>query len=129
MEQAYELVTRYFEIVIKWAILLCEVIGVLMIVLTAIRGVIAWIMKKSNARLIAAEGIAVALTFKLGGEVMRSVIVREWSELLILGAVVLLRAVMAILIHFEIRAEKNLLNDSMRGKKNEPGDKPPIVRI
>lgn len=129
MEQAYELVTRYFEIVIKWAILLCEVIGVLMIVLTAIRGVIAWIMKKSNARLIAAEGIAVALTFKLGGEVMRSVIVREWSELLILGAVVLLRAVMAILIHFEIRAEKNLLNDPMRGKKNEPGDKPPIVRI
>ena len=129
MEQAYELVTRYFEIVIKWAILLCEVIGVLMIVLTAMRGVIAWIMKKSNARLIAAEGIAVALTFKLGGEVMRSVIVREWSELLILGAVVLLRAVMAILIHFEIRAEKNLLNDPMRGKKNEPGDKPPIVRI
>ena len=129
MEQAYELVTRYFEIVIKWAILLCEVIGVLMIVLTAIRGVIAWIMQKSNARLIAAEGIAVALTFKLGGEVMRSVIVREWSELLILGAVVLLRAVMAILIHFEIRAEKNLLNDPMRGKKNEPGDKPPIVRI
>ena len=129
MEQAYELVTWYFEIVIKWAILLCEVIGVLMIVLTAIRGVIAWIMQKSNARLIAAEGIAVALTFKLGGEVMRSVIVREWSELLILGAVVLLRAVMAILIHFEIRAEKNLLNNPMRGKKNEPGDKPPIVRI
>ena len=129
MEQAYELVTRYFEIVIKWAILLCEVIGVLMIVLTAMRGVIAWIMQKSNARLIAAEGIAVALTFKLGGEVMRSVIVREWSELLILGAVVLLRAVMAILIHFEIRAEKNLLNNPMRGKKNEPGDKPPIVRI
>ena len=129
MEQAYELVTHYFEIVIKWSILLCEIIGVLMIVLTAIRGVIAWIMKKSNARLIAAEGIAVALTFKLGGEVMRSVIVREWSELLILGAVVLLRAVMAILIHFEIRAEKNLLNNPMRGKKNEPGDKPPIVRI
>ena len=128
MEQAYELVTRYFEIVIKWAILLCEVIGVLMIVLTAIRGVIAWIMKKSNARLIAAEGIAVALTFKLGGEVMRSVIVREWSELLILGAVVLLRAVMAILIHFEIRAEKQLLGDLPVEPKDKT-KKPPIVRL
>ena len=72
MEQAYELVTQYFEIIIKWSILLCEIIGVLIIVLTTVRGVIAWIMKKTNARLIAAEGIAVALTFKLGGEVMRS---------------------------------------------------------
>ena len=128
MEQAYELVTQYFEIVIKWSILLCEIIGVLMIVLTAIRGVIAWIMKKTNARLIAAEGIAVALTFKLGGEVMRSVIVREWSELLILGAVVLLRAVMAILIHFEIRAEKQLLGDLAVEPKDKT-KKPPIVRL
>ena len=128
MEQAYELVTQYFEIVIKWSILLCEIIGVLMIVMTAIRGVIAWIMKKTNARLIAAEGIAVALTFKLGGEVMRSVIVREWSELLILGAVVLLRAVMAILIHFEIRAEKQLLGDLSVEPKDKT-KKPPIVRL
>ena len=59
---------------------------------------------------------------------MRSVIVREWGELLILGAVVLLRAVMAILIHFEIRAEKQLLG----GLPEEPKDKtqkPPIVRL
>lgn len=129
MEQAYELVTQYFEIVIKWSILLCEIIGVLMIVMTAIRGVIAWIMKKTNARLIAAEGIAVALTFKLGGEVMRSVIVREWSELLILGAVVLLRAVMAILIHFEIRAEKQLLGDLPVEPKKEKKDRQPIIRL
>ncbi|MBR2645803.1 MAG: DUF1622 domain-containing protein [Clostridia bacterium] len=129
MEQAYELVTQYFEIVIKWSILLCEIIGVLIIVLTAIRGVIAWIMKKTDARLIAAEGIAVALTFKLGGEVMRSVIVREWSELLILGAVVLLRAVMAILIHFEIRAEKQLLGDLPVEPKKEKKDRQPIIRL
>ena len=50
MEQAYELVTQYFEIIIKWSILLCEIIGVLIIVLTAVRGVIAWIMKNSAAR-------------------------------------------------------------------------------
>ena len=129
MEQAYEFAHQYFVLIIKWAILLCEVIGVLMIVLTAIRGVIAWVRKKSNARLIAAEGIAIALTFKLGGEVMRSVIVRDWSELLILGAVVLLRAVMAILIHFEIRAEKQLLQEPLPKGSDEPKDRPPIIRL
>ena len=41
MEQIYLVVEQYFEIIIQWAILLCEFIGVLMIVLTAIRGVIA----------------------------------------------------------------------------------------
>ena len=128
MEEVFVVVERYFEQVVEWAVLLCEVIGVVIIVLTAVRGAIAWIRKKENARLIAAEGIAVALTFKLGGEVMRSVIVREWSELLILGAVVLLRAVMAILIHFEIRAEKQLLGDLPVEPKDKT-KKPPIVRL
>ena len=81
MEEALALVQRYFELVIEWAVILCDVIGVVMIVLTAIRGVIAWIRKKPEARLIAAEGIAIALTFKMGGEVLRTAIVREWQEL------------------------------------------------
>ena len=108
MEQALQIVQHYFELVIEWAVILCDVIGVVMIVLTAIRGVIAWIRKKPEARLIAAEGIAIALTFKMGGEVLRTAIVREWQELLILGAIVLLRAIMAFIIHFEIRSEKKL---------------------
>ena len=153
MEAVYEVVQKYFEIIIEWAILLCEVIGVIMIVLTAIRGVIAWIRKNENARLIAAEGIAIALTFKMGGEVLRTVIVREWQELLILGAVVLLRVVMAVIIHFEIRAERQLLggdtaqkNDAAPAAPEEPQPyvspegrpadppvetkkKPPIIRL
>ncbi len=108
MEQALQIVEHYFELVIEWAVILCDVIGVVMIVLTAVRGVFAWIRKKPEARLIAAEGIAIALTFKMGGEVLRTAIVREWQELLILGAIVLLRAIMAFIIHFEIRSEKKM---------------------
>ena len=67
MEDVLQMVQKYFEMIIEWAVLLCEMIGVVMIVLTAIRGVIAWIRKNSHARLIAAEGIAIALTFKMGG--------------------------------------------------------------
>ena len=109
MEDILQLVQKYFELVIEWAVLLCELIGVIMIVLTAIRGVIAWIRKNPHARLIAAEGIAIALTFKMGGEVLRTVIVREWQELLVLGAIVLLRTIMSFIIHFEIRSERQTL--------------------
>ena len=129
MEQVYLLVESYFELVIKWAILLCEIIGVLMIVMTAIRGVIAWIRKNTQARLIAAEGIAIALTFKMGGEVLRTVIVREWQELLILGAVVLLRVVMAVIIHFEIRSERQLLGDKIPEQPQDGKKKSPLIRL
>lgn len=141
MEEVLGIVQKYFGLIIEWAVLLCEVIGVIMIVLTAIRGMIAWIRKDPHARLIAAEGIAIALTFKMGGEVLRSVIVREWQELLILGAIILLRAVMAVIIHFEIRGERQLLGDRDKqkpdgqpadmpdGQPPKPKKKPPIITL
>jgi len=54
-----------------------------------------------------AQGIALALEFKLGGEVLRTVIVREWNELLILGGIILLRGALTFLIHWEIKNEES----------------------
>jgi len=52
-----------------------------------------------------AQGISLALGFKLGGEVLRSVTVRDWNEFAILGAIIVLRAAITWLIHWEIKAE------------------------
>ena len=68
-------------------------------------------------RLNLAQGIALALEFKMGGEVLRTVVVREWSELGILGAIIVLRAMLTFLIHWEIKNEK-------RETKEEQGEKP-----
>ena len=138
METILLIVQKYFELVVEWAVLLCEIIGVIMIVLTAIRGVIAWLRKDPHARLIAAEGIAIALTFKMGGEVLRTVIVREWQELLVLGAIVLLRTVMSFIIHFEIRSERQTLegtvpekepDDAADGQKPKQKKRFPVIRL
>ena len=129
MEAVYEVVSKYFELVIEWAIMLCEIIGVAVIVVTAIRGVVLWIKKDPHVKLEIAEGIATALTFKMGGELLRSVIVREWSELLILGAIIVLRALMTVMIHFEIRTERHNLGDDVENKPNEPPtDQPPASK-
>ena len=134
MEEVFAIVQQYFTYVIEWAVMLCEVIGVIMIVLTAIRGVIAWLRKDPHARLIAAEGIAIALTFKMGGEVLRTVIVREWQELLVLGAIVLLRTVMSFIIHFEIRSERQTLEETAPekepdGQKTKQKKRFPAIRL
>ena len=75
-------------------------------------------MKRDESiRLILAQGIALALEFKLGGEVLRTVVVREWAELGILGAIILLRATLTFLIHWEIKNEKREL-----GSKDEKSE-------
>ena len=66
-----------------------------------------WMMRKGSAPLNLAKGIALALEFKLGGEVLRTVIVREQAELIILGAIILLRGALTFLIHWEIKVEES----------------------
>lgn len=52
-----------------------------------------------------ANGLATALEFKMAAEILKTVLVRELRELLILGAVIALRALLSLLIHFELRGE------------------------
>lgn len=53
-----------------------------------------------------ANGLATSLEFKMAAEILKTVIVRQMSELLILGAVIALRALLSFLIHFELHQEK-----------------------
>lgn len=53
-----------------------------------------------------ANGLATALEFKMAAEILKTVLVREISELLVLGAVIALRALLSLLIHFELRGER-----------------------
>ena len=91
---------------IEVCIILMELIGVVVMVVTAINCFVRWFRKDMEIGLRLAQGIALALEFKLGSEVLRTVVVRSTSELLIAGAIVLLRAAMTFLIHWEIKNEK-----------------------
>lgn len=102
----YEKILEIFDIGVFYIILLIELIGIGVLVFTVLKALISLIRRHERVRLDLAEGIALSLEFKLGGELLRTVVVREWKELLILGAIVLLRAAMTFLIQWEIRIEK-----------------------
>ena len=93
--------------------------GILILVLTAVKCFIFWIKRDDAIRLNLAQGIALALEFKLGGEVLRTVVVREWAELGILGAIILLRATLTFLIHWEIKNEKRELDSKDESKSSD----------
>lgn len=95
--------------IVEICTILLELFGVVILVFTAIKCFWYWIKHDSKIRLELAQGIALSLEFKMGSEVLRTVIVREWGELGILGVIILLRSILTFLIHWEIKHEEKAL--------------------
>jgi len=97
----HSIITNTVEI----AIILFEFTGVVIIVISGIKAIINYIRKDTLTRLKLANGMATALEFKLGSEILRTVVVRELSEILIVASIIALRAALTFLIHWEIKNE------------------------
>ncbi len=105
-----ETIEEFFQIVVQCGILLMECVGVTILLVTTAKSIWLCLKRDPHVRLTLAKGIALALEFKLGGEVLRTVVVREWSELAILGAIIVLRGALTFLIHWEIKTEEASLH-------------------
>ena len=94
------------------AALTLEFIGVLIIVVGSVKALgmlIRRLIKKQPINIVIDLGrsLALALEFKMGAEIIKTVLVRDLSELAVLGIVILIRALLAFLIHWEIKAERS----------------------
>ena len=107
METIILFLEEILEYIARYAILMFEFIGVIILVKTAFLGIHNYFVKRNpETRLLLAEGMATGLEFKLGGEILRTVIVREMSEILLVGGIVVLRIALTLLIHWEIQNER-----------------------
>lgn len=89
------------------SIFLFEFVGVGVLIAAGISGIFNYIRRNPLARLNLAKGMAMGLEFKLGGEILRTVIVHDFSEILIIGGIILLRGALAFLIHWGIKNEES----------------------
>lgn len=102
-----------------------ELVGILIIIVGAAKAIIHLLSnRKSNhkANIIIDLGktLALALEFKMGAEIVNTVIVRDLAELGTLAIVIALRALLSLLIHWEIKNErKSELNESPDPKERE----------
>ena len=102
----------FLTYIVEICTILLELFGIAVLVFTAVKCFIKWIKKDNrHLRLNLAEGIALSLEFKMGSEVLRTVVVRDWEELGILGAVILLRGLLTFLIHWEIKNEEKSIHE------------------
>ena len=93
------------ETIIIYAVLLFEYTGVIIIIIACIKGIINHIKRETKTRLYLAQGMAMGLEFKLGSEILRTVLVRDISEIIIVASIIALRALLTFLIHWEIKNE------------------------
>ena len=93
------------QYLVEIAILIFEFIGIGVIICSGIKGFVYYITKNPNVKLTLAHGLEIGLEFKLGSEILKTVIVREWEEILTVGAIIALRAALTFLIHWEIKKE------------------------
>jgi len=89
-------------------IVVLETIGVAVIVFAGLRGVYEYVRKKPRAQLKMASAMAFALEFKLGGEILRTLLVRELGEILIVACVIALRGVLNYMIHRDIHEQERI---------------------
>ncbi len=92
--------------VAEFAILLQEWIGVVIIMVSGLFGLVNYVRRDPMTRLNLAKGLAAGLEFKLGSEIVRTVVVRDFHEIATVGLIIALRAALTVLIHWEIRNEE-----------------------
>lgn len=93
-----------FGVFITIIIHLLDLMGVIIICFGAVRDFAGYFTgRRFNIRLDLARSMALGLEFKLGGEILRTVIVREMREMMTVGVLIALRAALNFLIHWEIR--------------------------
>lgn len=103
MMHELELLLRH---VVDMAIILFEFVGVFVIIIAGARGIWDYVKRNPQIRLNLATGMALGLEFKLGSEILRTVIVRDLTEIATVAAIIVLRAALTFLIHWEIKVEK-----------------------
>lgn len=88
-----------------------ELIGIIIIIIGSFRALwrlIQCMFKKMPLHVVVDLGkaLALALEFKMGAEIIKTVIIHNLEELVILGVVIIIRALLAFIIHWEIQTEK-----------------------
>lgn len=119
----------FIKTIIPTLVNILELIGILVISIASIKAFYHYInslIKKTNYPLKweYANSMATALEFKLAAEILKTVIVRNINELIILASITLIRGFLTLIIHWEMKSENpNEKSDKKSEYKSPPNTK------
>ena len=114
-----EVLQTVLEYIVEAGILIFEYIGVGIIIWTSLVSLTKYVRRKPDTRIYLAKGLAMGLEFKLGSEILKTVIVRDWTEIATVAGIIALRAALTFLIHWEIKEENKDIQEQEERQKAE----------
>lgn len=103
----FEILENAFRTVVEYGILAFEAVGVLILLIAAVRALFFLPKDKHHSKHILYDGISTALTFLLGSEILKTIVTPDWKDVGMTCAVLLMRAAMTLLIHWENKHESD----------------------
>jgi len=92
-----------------------ELIGVFIVAYSALKAFFKYAIRffkfsDETIKIEFSQALAMALEFKLGAEILKTLVIRTKEELLILASIVVLRAALTLIIHWEIESDSKRCN-------------------
>ena len=104
----HETIHGFIESILDYAIVAIEVIGAIIILYYTIRALICLLQKQhGQCRGFLTTGITTGLNFLLASEVLKTIGKAGWSDIGMVCAILLMRAGMTLLVHWEAKMESN----------------------
>ncbi len=99
-----------------------ELIGVFIIVYSALKTFGRYAIRffdfsDETIKIEFSQSLAMALEFKLGAEILKTLVIRTIDELIILASIVILRAALTLIIHWEIESDSKRCNHFLEIKE------------
>ena len=79
--------------IVEVAILVFEFIGVIVIIISGLKGFYFYLRRRPDMKLALAQGLAVGLEFKLCSEILKTVTVRDFKEIATVAGIIALREI------------------------------------
>ena len=89
-----EMVEQIFSTVVQIAQLFLEVAGLIILVMGGVKCFIGYLKGEKYVRLELAVQISLALEFLMAGEILHTIVAEDLNELIILGAIIVFRAIL-----------------------------------
>lgn len=98
-----------------------ELIGVFIVGYSALKAFFKYALRlfiftDETIKIEFSQALAMALEFKLGAEILKTLVIRTKDELLILASIVILRAALTLIIHWEIESDSKRANHTKEKK-------------
>ncbi len=108
---SYKMLHELLSQIVNYGVIFFEAAGISILLFSGLRGFYHYWTKNRRTHLELAHGMSMALGFMLGGEILRTVTSEGWKSSLNIGLLIILRASMTLLLHWEAKAEQKELEE------------------